>query len=188
MPTPIRLAALVGLGALAWVPIVLTAYVEGPFPGMTGGFGEPTCQKCHFDNTLNEPPGTLSVAGIPQSYLAGNRYPITMTLRRPEMERGGFEMSVRFARGRRAGQQAGTLTPADARRMQIIESENHKLHYIQHTKAGSRATVAGELKWIVEWRAPETEADPVVFHVAGNASNRDDSALGDYVYLTQRRS
>jgi hypothetical protein len=55
-------------------------------------------------------------------------------------------------------------------------------------KVGTKASVPGELKWVVDWRAPDAEAELVVFRVAGNASNQDDSALGDYIYLTQRRS
>ena len=33
--------------------------------------------------------------------------------------------------------------------------------------------------------APNEGAGPVVFHVAGNAGNYDESALGDFPYATQ---
>ena len=155
---------------------------------MTGGFGEPTCQKCHWDNGLNEPPGSLTVAGIPSSYTPGRRYPITITLRRPDMTRGGFEMSARFAGGRVAGQQAGGLTAPDPARMKVIQSDDRKLRFIQHTKAGATADPAGALRWMVEWQAPDKPSDAVIFHVAANASNADDSPLGDYIYTAQRRS
>jgi hypothetical protein len=33
------------------------AFKEGPYPNVTGGFGEQSCRLCHLDNPLNAPAG-----------------------------------------------------------------------------------------------------------------------------------
>jgi hypothetical protein len=42
--------------------------------------------------------------------------------------------------------------------------------------------------WTMEWTAPSTGAGPVQFNVAANASNNDDSPLGDFIYMKMVRS
>jgi hypothetical protein len=166
---------------------MLLAYVEGPLPGRTGGFGEPTCRACHFDNRLDDPPGTLRLSGVPRSYTPNTAYTITITLARPDLRRGGFELSSRFASGPKAGRQAGTLRPLD-RRVQLVSSTDGALQYAQHSQPGTVTTTPGRIQWSVGWIAPARAEGPVVFHAAGNATNDDASALGDYIYLTEARS
>ncbi|MBI2833180.1 MAG: hypothetical protein HYX76_01975 [Acidobacteria bacterium] len=173
-------------GPLLLAPILLAAFPQGPFPGMTGGFGEPSCRKCHFDQPLNDPGGSLRLSGIPRSFRRGTEYTITVRLARAELRRGGFQLSARIATGARAGDQAGRLAAADAA-VQVITSLDGKIEYAQHALVGTAAPVPGAVEWKLKWTAP-TAAVPVVFHVAGNAANADDSALGDYIYLRSARS
>jgi hypothetical protein len=44
----------------------------------------------------------------------------------------------------------------------------------------------GSVRWRATWCAP-ADSVPVVLHVAANASNDDASALGDRIFLQQRR-
>jgi hypothetical protein len=53
---------------------------------------------------------------------------------------------------------------------------------------GSRVSSTGANTWTVEWTAPAAPAAAVQFNVAANASNNDDSPLGDYIYLKMLRS
>ncbi|HEY3121320.1 MAG TPA: choice-of-anchor V domain-containing protein [Vicinamibacteria bacterium] len=160
----------------------LAGFREGPLPGMTGGFGEPTCHKCHFDQPLDDPAGALRLHGVPRSYTPGRRYAITVDLARPGLKRGGFELSARFADGR----QAGTLAVAGDR-LQIVTSPDGAVQYAQHTARGSVASAPGALRWTVDWTAPPAR-DAVTFHAAGNASDDDASALGDFIYTAAARS
>jgi hypothetical protein len=59
----------------------------------------------------------------------------------------------------------------------------HDVAYAGHTAAGAAQIRGGEARWRVRWRAPAEAAGPVVFHLAANAGNFDDSELGDFVYL-----
>lgn len=62
------------------------------------------------------------------------------------------------------------------------------LTFVQHNQTGSRAATQGTNTWTMAWTAPSAAAGPVQFNVAANASNNDDSPLGDYIYVTMARS
>jgi hypothetical protein len=58
----------------------------------------------------------------------------------------------------------------------------------QHNLTGSRVTATGLNTWTIEWTAPSTPANPMQVNVAANASNNDDSPIGDDLYLKMIRS
>jgi hypothetical protein len=183
-----RLIVVLAAAAVIGGPLAAFAFKEGPYPNVTGGFGEPSCHVCHLDNPLNAPGGSLALSGVPTSYAAGAAYSITVTLKRDGLRRGGFEISARFASGKQRGRQAGTWRPVDAR-VQLIPSQvDAALTFVQHNLAGSIAAARGVNTWMIEWTAPSPAAGPVQFNVAGNASNNDDSPLGDFIYVKAARS
>ena len=175
-------------GFLLSLAVSTAAFKEGPYPNVTGGFGEQSCRLCHLDNPLNAPGGQLTLAGVPPVFTPGSVHPITVTLAREDMRRGGFEIAARFAGGRQKGRQAGTWKLTDARTQLIPGAVDKALSFVQHNLAGSRAATAGANAWTIEWTAPADASAPVQFNVAANASNNDDSPLGDYIYLRSARS
>ena len=176
--------------AVFWITLslALMAYKDGPLPDMTGGFGEPSCHSCHLDNPLNTPGGSLSVAGVPSSYAPGQTYRITISLARQGMQRGGFQMSARFASGEQKGKAAGSWRLLDQRVQMIPSQVEPWLQFVQHTAAGTVTPTPGAIRWTIEWIAPPVAAGPVQFNAAGNASNDDASPLGDDIYLKALRS
>jgi len=184
MPRILAPAALFVIG----VPLAAAAFKEGPYPNVTGGFGEQSCHLCHLDNPVNDGEGEVTLSGVPQTYVPGERYPITVGLRREGLRRGGFEIAARFASGRNKGRQAGSWTPQDTRVQLIPGAVDKALTFVQHNLMGSRVSTTGANTWTVEWTAPAASAGPVQFNVAANASNNDDSPLGDYIYLKMLRS
>src|SRR5438067_7670630 len=183
---PLRILVL-ALAVLA-LPMAAVAFKEGPYPNVTGGFGEQTCHTCHLDNPINAAGGQLQIDGIPRAYVAGQPYRITIALARDRLERAGFEIAARFAAGKQKGKQAGTWRPVDQRVQLIPGAVDKSLIFVQHNLAGSRAAAAGSNQWTIEWEAPAAAAGPVQFNVAANASNNDDSPLGDFVYVKTVRS
>jgi hypothetical protein len=169
------------------LPIAALAFKEGPYPTVTGGFGEQSCHLCHLDNPVNAPGGAVSLEGVPSAYAAGQTYEVTVTISRDGLRRGGFEIAARFASGRQRGKQAGIWKPVDNRVQLIPGAVDKVLTFVQHNLAGSRVPATGANKWTVEWTAPQTANAPVQFNVAANASNNDDSPLGDYIYLKSVR-
>jgi hypothetical protein len=183
-----RILTCLAAAALIAAPVVADAFKEGPYPNVTGGFGEQTCHLCHLDNPLNAPGGSVEVAGVPAAFTPGERYPITVTVQREDLSRGGFEISARYAAGRQRGKQAGVWSVTDGRAQLIPGAVDKALTFVQHNLAGSRTRSTGRNAWTIEWTAPPAPAAPVIFHVAANASNNDDSPLGDFIYVRSIRS
>lgn len=182
--------ALLGLGAAALaVPVgpagpatAGSRYPANPPPAHTGGFGEPTCRECHFDSPLNDPGGRLTLEGVPVTYRPGRTYAISVALVRPGMERGGFQLSVRFGPGGRAGDQAGSLAAVD-QAVGVVDAGEPAVQYAQHTEAGTFGSNPGDMSWTMMWTAPgHDEGENVVFHVSANAANDDASEFGDFIY------
>ena len=183
----IRILIPVGAFVLA-LPLAAAAFKEGPYPNVTGGFGEQTCHLCHLDNPIDAPGGAVALDGIPAAYTPGQTYPVTVTISRQGLRRGGFEIAARFAAGRRKGRQAGSWRLLDARAQLIPGAVDKALTFVQHNQIGSRTATPGANTWTMEWIAPPAAAGAVQFNVAANASNNDDSPLGDYIYLKAIRS
>jgi hypothetical protein len=175
-------AAAIGVGLSVAAPLAGVrgpSYPDAPPPGMTGGFGEPTCATCHFPPVRPDVAGTLIVRGIPASHRAGAVYEVSIELERPGLERAGFELAARFADGCGSGRQAGQLAGSDAG---VAVTEAAGVQYAHHTASGSRPPVPGRARWTVRWTAPARGSGAVAFHVVGNAANGDESPLGDHVY------
>jgi len=164
-------------------PLVASAFKEGPYPNVTGGFGEQSCHLCHLDNPVNARGGSVTLDGVPPSFTPAQTYPITITINRDGLRRGGFEIAARFASGKQKGKQAGVWKPRDARVQLIPGAVDKVLTFVQHNLAGSRVPATGANTWTVDWIAPDAPSAPVQFNVAANASNNDDSPLGDYIYV-----
>ncbi|MGH7672402.1 MAG: choice-of-anchor V domain-containing protein [Gemmatimonadales bacterium] len=190
--------SLAGLGALAALGASLAAapspplgpwatYKDGPPPAYTGGFGEPTCHACHVGAPLNEAGGTLAIDGVPDRYQPGRPYDLEVTLRREGMRRSGIELAARLADGDRAGTQAGVLAPADDRTV-VVRDSSTRIEYLTHTLVGTSVAAGGTGRWTFRWTAPADASErAVVFHIAANAANDDDSPLGDFIYARALR-
>jgi hypothetical protein len=176
------LLAIVGAGSA--VPAALLAFGDGPAPGATGGFGEPTCASCHVDAPTNASVGLLAIDGLPSAFSPGTQYIVSVTLTRVDLMRAGFALAARYAEGTSRGQQAGHLDELDAR-VQILTSGTRPVQYAVHTAAGSHASTPGSSTWRMMWTAPLDPQGPVVFHLAVNAANDDGSPLGDAIYLRE---
>jgi len=183
-------ATLLGVALLAWPASGATtapaAFRSNPPLGHTGGFGEPTCQACHLDAALNHPDATLSIEGLPDRYVAGAVYLITVSITGVGQGRNGFQASIRFADGPQRGLQAGELHPAD-RRVLVGADTLTAVQYAVHSEIGAEPVSAERGEWVVEWTAPQSSSS-VVLHVVGNSANGDDSPFGDLIHTLERMS
>lgn len=180
-------AAAVGLTAAAAFlvapPRPGAAYVEDPAPGHTGGFGEPTCQACHFGDASNDAAGALRLEGAPERTEPGATHRLTVVLEHTGSERGGFQLAARSA----DGTPAGKLEPVDAR-ARVTRLEETGLAYAHHTPQGTRTQEPGTFRWQLRWTAPDEPSGRVVFHLTANASNDDDSPFGDAIYSAEAQT
>jgi hypothetical protein len=163
------------------LPLTL-AYKTGPPAGHTGGFGEPTCHTCHSDDAPNPAGGSLEVIDFPESYIPGQEYQIHVRVRGKDLGRAGFQLAVRFANGQAGGTNAGSLEAMDAR-TSVIAAPKTGVQYAQHLIAGVTPLWTDSTQWTLRWTAP-LSGEPVVLHIAANASNNDESEYGDRIYHT----
>ena len=158
--------------------VSVRAYPKGAPPGVTGGFGEQTCNECHDSYALNAGRaaglGDIVITGFPKDYKPGEAYPIKLELTQ-QQDSGvwGFQLATR-AKDTHA--QAGALKPIDSH-TQILSMQN--IDYITHTAEGTFSNVF-EFTWV----APSTAVGEIVVNAAANAANGDASPVGDYIYST----
>ena len=161
------------------ITALLLAFPDGPFPRLTGGFGEDTCLSCHDAQPLNfgrSLGGTFQIDGVPENYVPGQAYDLRVAISHPGQSRWGFELSARVAED---GRQAGLLEPVDPL-TQVKRARN--IEYIEHTESGSQNGSTGTVEFRFRWTAPDPALGPVLFNASGNAADADGSTAGDYIY------
>jgi hypothetical protein len=167
------------------VPIVQApSYAGGAPPGFSGGFTEQSCHACHFHADVNRGPGRVVLDGIPARFTAGERYPLSVTVARPGLKLGGFQLTARFKDG---GAQAGTVAPANGDEPRIAVQAQGDIQYANQRDQGTAPTAPDAARWSLVWTAPRS-GGTVVFHVAGNAADADGTAEGDYVHTAVAES
>lgn len=174
---------LIGVLLTAFCTLLTTstrAYPGGPDPGVTGGFGEQTCNQsgCHASFALNTGRvsglGDLLVSGLPDHYESGKSYIVKLAISHTQDRRHwGFQLAARM---KATGAQAGELKAIDGN-TQVLEK--NAIQYIEHTLDGIAVNV-----FTFNWVAPGSQAGEVIMHVSGNAANGDMSSEGDYIYST----
>ena len=158
-------------------------YRDGPPAGFSGGFGEDHCQACHSGDKVNATPGRLTVSA-PERYSPGKTYAVTVTLKRPGMAVGGFQLTARFEQD---SAQAGALAVAVGQQDRVKVLTDRGVQYAYHSRPGTQLTETDVARWTIRWTAPAGRR-AVLFHAAANAANGDDSQSGDFVYTTRVRS
>ena len=121
----------------------------------------------------------ISSAGMSQSPR------IMISLAGEGQERGGFQAAARFADGPATGLQAGRLDstgPGTTVRTDTLSA----VQYAYHTEQGTEQGTEDRSTWDVQWTAPQSR-DPVVFHVAANSANGDNSPFGDLIRILEKR-
>jgi len=151
----------------------------------TGAAGELDCRACHMDGAMNPDTGRLILKGLPDRYIPGQVYMLTVTLMYPHMERAGFQLSARFPDSPSKGKQAGALVSQDDR-VQVVTDQTNEIQYVQHSEAGMDLTGPAEVSWRFVWQAPDMFDAAVVFNASANGANYDDSEFGDAVFLLTR--
>lgn len=173
-----------GVALVGFAPVHVTrsavGYADGAPPGHTGGFGEPTCQRCHFDAEAAEE-GRLELSGLPETWETGREYLLEARVRSPGMVRAGFQVAARFCDGRQAG---AWRVGGDG--VAVTTADDSGVRYAGHAEAASPGA-EGAVAWRLTWIAPEEPGGTVLLHLAANAANGDDSEFGDAVYADSLR-
>ena len=179
-PSRILLLSVAAVSALSFVATSIRAYPGGPPPGVTGGFGERTCNQsgCHNSYELNAGRtsglGDLVISGVPDQYQPGMTYSVRVTITHTEgRDAWGFQLAARV---KESGAQAGEFKPTDGTTQTLLEKG---IQYIEHTLEGTNSNV-----FELNWAAPSSSTGEIVLHAAGNAADGSLSPDGDYIYST----
>lgn len=159
------------------------AYAEGAPPGFSGGFKEESCHACHFDAEPNSSPGRVTIEGVPAAFAPGERYTLTITLRRAGMKLAGFQLAARFTD---SGAQAGAIAPGPGDAERVGVETQAGVQYAGQ-KVGTPVGAADAATWTTVWTAPKS-GGPVIFDVSANAADGNESADGDFVYTSNAQS
>jgi hypothetical protein len=87
------------------------------------------------------------------------------------MQRGGFQLSARYADGTQAG-----------RFMLPDEAAVDTAAGITYVRPAIATSTSDSVRWFFKWAAPDAEGDSIAFHASANAANGDESAFGDFIY------
>lgn len=157
----------------------VVAFPDGPEPGYTGGKGFEDCSGCHF---AGPPPSTgsgIELTGLAEQMVPGERYQITIEVRDPEQQVGGFQLAIRNLSSLASDGQF-----VEREGLRILVDAN--VTFLSHSEP-QRAEQQGDhqlTRWQFEWVAGS--AKKVELSVAAVAADGDDSSLGDNVYTFSR--
>ena len=165
-----------GAGALAAKQLPI--HSNGPQPGHTGGFAEPTCRACHFDYALNEGDASIRIDSLPESYEPARTYTLRLVVHHAELKRAGFQLTARYE----DGAAAGTFEISDTARLRVQEAKG--IAYLSHTAAGSRLVDRDSAVWRFNWLSPASDRR-IIFNAAVNVANDDASEFGDRIYTRE---
>ena len=138
----------------------------GNYSGLTTDSG--TCASCHGGGTVN---GTgVKLTGAPASYVAGQIYPLTLTISDPDAVSGGFQI---VATNSVSTTPIGTFTAGTDSKLNNVQRP------VQNTP---KLFATGSVSWSFKWTAPAA-GTTVKFHYSVVACNNDgNETIGDAVY------
>lgn len=141
-----------------------------PLLSSSGGITGRTTTGCTCHGTLSAGNSAITISASPDifsssGFAAGNTYKLTITVTGgPVGTKGGFNLK---------GSAGSFSNPSAGAKLQSGE--------VAHSNANAKS-------WTVDWTAPTTPTDSVVFNFAGNAVNGDGDSGGDDPTLTARRA
>ncbi len=159
-----------------------SAYTSSSVPpsGYTGAPGESTCAAsgCHDTNATINNSSFLALTSVPSGlftsgYTPGQAYNITLN-HNATSARYGFGLTVLDQLNNLL---AGSITITAPTTTELLLNGGRE--YLGHENANTTNA------WSFQWTAPAAGTDTVVFYVAGNAANGNNSDSGDFIHLNQ---
>ncbi len=163
------------------------AFPFGPPSGFTIAPGDKpgiACTQCHTGTPLNGGGGSARLAfanGL--TYSPGQTQTFTIVITDAAAATYGFEISARLESGPNT-QQAGTFIAGQNQK--IVCSDNkimpeagcggNGIQWMEHTQPSLTNTISAQ------WTAPASGAGNVHIYLSANATNGDNTRLGDHIY------
>jgi hypothetical protein len=175
---PMQYRSLISTLAIA-IPIAAFGFSNGPEDGYAGNPpNRSTCVACHNTFQLNSGQGRLQLQNLPEAYVPGEAYRLTISLADPNARRWGFELTAL----RDNNQRAGAISVTDRNTTQLSDPGGNAPAYLKHRSAGTFPGQVNSASWNFEWTAPAQDVGRVTFYLAGNAANNSGGTDGDRIY------
>ena len=167
-----------------WIlPLVLAAAATATGAPADGGT---TCTACHrtFAPVNSDPRGSVAVSAKP--YIPGVMQTIQVTIKHPEAQRWGFQVTARPTTD--PSKMAGTFTPNTTIRVRCQNGvdgpcQGGVQEFAEHRSAVvTGPNLVGSYTYSIDWTPPATNVGDIIFYVAGNAANNNAANTGDYIY------
>jgi hypothetical protein len=148
-------------------------YSTSPPVNRCGLYGtQPTCTACHAPSGTNDATNSITIAGNPVGYVAGQTYSITVSA--TAGAKYGFQLACVTQNG---NTNAGTLANITNGGTGISSGSisGNIISFISHNTVNTSGT------WTFNWTAPTSNVGNVVFYLATNSTNASNTTSGDKV-------
>lgn len=144
------------------------AYPEGAPWGAANPDARESCGSCHYGYEPVRDSAAISIDGLPDRPVTGERYRLTIRFAPEEAAVAGFQLIAAAPEGAEAGrlesEAAGIEAAGDAAR------------------STEPVAVDPDAAWEVTWRAPDRLPRMITFYLAASAANDDLSPFGDRIH------
>jgi len=164
------------LGLILSTTVDVVTKPDQPELGRTNAPGESNCSvNCHTggSNPINNAGINFNFNGNNPAYTPGNSYAVIISNTDAGGVKFGFESTSLTIPPLNSAAGTFTVTNATTTGSGTFNSRN----YIHHKDATSSNS------WSFTWNAPATNVGDVVFYVASNAANGDNTNQGDNIYV-----
>lgn len=156
-------------------------FFSGAAPsGFTGASGS-TCATagCHSGNTVNASGGSVVINGIPDTYIPGTTYNLSVSITHGASNRSKWGFALKAIGSNNSN--VGTLASTNSFAGSIGDGEIG--HFSAPSQSGSTYTF-NNLSWTAP-ASPQSTEQTIRFFVAGNAANGSGSS-GDFIYTSTK--
>lgn len=143
------------------------------------------CTSCHGDYSLNTAGGSITLTGLPTTYVPGTTYPFSIKIAHATANRTIWGFSIK-AVDTLTHAVIGTWTTTNAN-TSIKGTAGGSSYELSHANAATSAAASSYTYSGLNWTAPAVPTAVqarVKFYVAAVAGNNNGSEAGDYVYTT----
>jgi hypothetical protein len=168
--------------AIALVVLRAETMSDNGKAGYTGSPGEASCNAsgCHDTYALNSGPGFVHLSSTMNNwqYTPGATYTINVSVGQTGKTLYGLGVEILTAGNANAGTFHITQTSRTQIKTRTVSGVSR--NNVVHTLNGGIGTDSCVFSF--DWTAPSTDIGTVTMYVSGNASNRNGSESGDYIY------
>jgi hypothetical protein len=158
---------LAAVGLIALANQAAQAYPDGAPWGTASPASHESCSNCHYDYEPVNDSRALRIDGLPRIAAPGAEYELVVRLNAEDASVSGFQL-LALAEGMSAGS---------------FRSDDDNVESIGSSTRSTRPEIAADgAAWSLTWRAPQSDNLPIVMYLAANASNDDQSPLGDTIH------